>query len=283
MKTKLSPVIAFVALVLWGTPVHALYSCNVSSGGVGMAYNPLTAGNTIGQSSASVTCTRDPADAGTLELVLVVNNGANPSGQGNRATQGGQTVAYELFQDSVCATQWRTGGNGPFSRTLNFGGGLSASMPLDYWACIPANQTGLAAGTYTDTVIMTLTYGPKKSEQTAPPQTFGVNISTPAQCLISTPPGTMDFGTYVAFGPALSASTTFGVTCTSYVAYTMAVTPALGVLTGLNYTVSSPASGTGTGMQQLLPINGSMAGGQAGQCAGSTCSGSNIHTVTVTY
>lgn len=282
MKTKLLPVVAFLALVLCGTPVHALYSCNVSSGGVSMAYSPLTAGNTIGQSSATVTCTRDPADAGTLDLILVANNGANPSGQGNRAKQGAQTVAYDLFQDSVCVTRWRAGGNSYFSRALNFGGALSAWTTFDYWGCIPSNQTGLAAGTYTDTVIMTLTYGPKKNEQTAV-DTFGVNISTPAQCVISTPPGPVNFGTYVAFGAAAAASTTFGVTCTKYLSYTLALDAAAGVVTGLNYVLSVPAAGVGTGLQQLLSITGNMAAGQAGQCASSSCTGTDTRTLTLSY
>lgn len=282
---KITPALLLIALaLLTGNAAEAAYSCSVSSTGIATAYDPLAVAARVTQSSATVSCSRASGDPQQMPFTLAANNGQNASGQGNMAILGTQLLAYDLFQNSTCKTRWRSPGGGFLDSTLDFAGALSAAMTLDYWACVPTGQTGLTAGTYTDLVTMTLTYGPKKAEQVAPPSTFPVSISTPWQCSISTTPGMLDFGAYLAFGPALSASTTFGVTCTNSLGYTIDVSPASGVVTGLNYSVA-PAltTNTGTGVQQILTINGSMPGGQAGTCSGATCSGSNVHTVTLTY
>lgn len=286
MKTSPLLLVLVALALLTGNAAEAAFSCSVTSTGIATAYDPLATADRVTQSSATIQCNRDSGDAQQLIFTLAASNGQNASGQGNRAKLGTQLLAYDLFQD-YCSTRWRSPGGGYFERTLNFAGSLSAAMTLDYWACIPRSQTGLAAGTYTDQVTMTLTYygagKPQPPSQVAT-GTFGVNISTPWQCSISTTPGILDFGAYLAFGPALSASTTFGVTCTNSLPYTVAVSPTSGVVTGLNYSVA-PAltTNTGTGVQQILTINGSMPAGQAGTCAGASCSGSNVHTVTLTY
>jgi len=281
---KTIPALLIALGLLTGSAAEAAYSCSVNSPGIVTAYDPQAAADRVPQSSATVTCTRASGDPQQMPFTLSADNGQNASGQGNKAILGTQLVAYDLFQNSTCKTRWRSPGGGFFEGPLDFAGSLSAAMPLDYWACIPSGQTGLTAGTYTDLVTMTLVYGPKKAEQVAPASTFSVSISTPWQCSISTTPGVLDFGAYLAFGPALNASTTFGVTCTNSLGYTIAVSPASGVVTGLNYSVA-PAltTNTGTGVQQILTINGSMPGGQAGTCTGASCSGSNTHTVTITY
>lgn len=282
---KTTPALLLIVLaLLTGNTAEAAYSCSVSSSGIATAYDPLAIADRVTQSTTTVACTRASGDAQQMPFTLAANNGQNASGQGNKAILGAQLLAYDLFQNSTCKTRWRTPGGGFFDRTLDFAGALSAAMTLDYWACIPTGQTGLAAGTYTDLVTMTLTYGPSKAEQVAPPSTFPVSISTPWQCSISTSPGVLDFGAYLAFGPNLNASTTFGVTCTNSMPYSVAVSPASGVVTGLNYSVA-PAltTNTGTGVQQTLTINGTMPGGQAGTCTGASCSGTNTHQVTLSY
>jgi len=285
MKTNatLSLMLVLAWCLLPADAAHALYSCSVTPSGIGAAYDPLAGAAKVTQSSVTVTCLRAASDSGTLDYVLTASNGANSTGQGNFARLGAQTMSYDLFRDSLCTVRWRSTGNNYFSGTLNFAGALSTTLTLDYWACIPAGQTGLAAGTYTDSVVATLTYGnTNKTLQTATGG-FGAAISTPAQCLISSPPGLIDFGTYVAFGGAATGSTTFGVTCTSYLSYTLALDATFGVLTGLNYVLSLPAGGVGTGAQQMLSITGSVPPGQAGQCGAGTCSGTNLHTLTLTY
>jgi spore coat protein U-like protein len=88
----------------------------------------------------------------------------------------------------------------------------------------------------------------------------------------------------VAFGAVANASTTFGVTCTSTLPYTMALDATSGTVLGLNYTLAlSAASGTGNGVLQTYAINGSIAAGQPGTCATGSCAASQPRTLTITY
>jgi hypothetical protein len=91
--------------------------------------------------------------------------------------------------------------------------------------------------------------------------------------------------TYAAFqvSPA-TASTTYGVTCTNFLPYTMSLNVANGVISGLQYALAlSAASATGSGAEQGYTISGTMPAGQAGACGAGTCNGSAVHTLTISY
>ncbi len=102
-------------------------------------------------------------------------------------------------------------------------------------------------------------------------------------CNLTTAPGNIVFN-YTGFGAAANASTTYGVTCTSYLPYTMALDATSGTLLGLSYTVNLAASGgTGTGVEQSYAINGTIPAGQSGTCGSGSCSASQARTLTITY
>lgn len=274
--------LAGALLFLLCTQAHAVYSCSVSSSGFSQAYDPTLATTTVVATSFTVNCTRAAGDAQNMTYSVAANNGLNPKGINNQASFGATNLRYDIYQDSLCGTQWK--GNATFSGTLNFGGNTTASVTTTYWGCIVAGNTTAPAGTYTDTVTMTLNYGP--NPQSAATNTFPVNIATPSQCNISTPPGTVAFGTYVAYQTSTLNATpsTFGVTCTNYLPYTLALDVTSGVIAGVTYNLAlSAPNGTGIGVQQLLSITGTMAPGQPGICSTATCSGTNSHTLTITY
>ena len=264
---------------------QAAITCSVSSSGFSTAYDPLVTANV--QTSFTVTCNRAlGTDPTTISYSTTNNNGLTPNGVNNRAGLNGSYIRYDAFTNSSCGNQWKgataIGGSmlfattGPMSQTYNF------------WGCVPAGTT-VAAGTYTDTVTMTLSYGPLP--QSTASASYPVNIATPATCN-TTAPGAVAFGSYLAFGGALAASTTFGATCTPYLPYTVVVSPTGGTIAGLDYTllITPPAgpngtslSATGVGVLQTYTINGAMVAGQAGLCSGATCSGTVPHTLTLTY
>ncbi|HEY2627814.1 MAG TPA: spore coat protein U domain-containing protein, partial [Usitatibacter sp.] len=154
------------------------------------------------------------------------------------------------------------------------------STTVSYWGCIPGSQTGLAAGTYTDTVTMTLLYG----GATNPTATFPVTVVSPASCTMTTAPGTVAF-TYSAFrATAATANTTYRVTCTNLLPYTMALDATTAVISGLQYSLAlSSSGGTGTGAAQLYTITGTMPANQAGTCATASCAATQARTLTITY
>jgi len=153
------------------------------------------------------------------------------------------------------------------------------SGSVNYAGCVAA-QTGLAAATYTDSIGLTL------SNNAAAGTTSGsaaVSIAVPAQCTFSTPPGAINFNYTALRASPLVATTTFGTTCTRTAPYTLSLDTTTGAVAGLAYSLSlSGSSGTGSGTEQTYTITGTMAAGQPGDCTGS-CSGSNNHTVTVSY
>ncbi|HZZ94809.1 MAG TPA: spore coat protein U domain-containing protein [Usitatibacter sp.] len=258
---------------------HAAITCSISSPGFAAAYDPAAVNTNITQTYFTVTCTRGATtDPGSVNYSVKVDNGLNPVGQRNRASFGANRVNYDFYKDAACGTTWK--GNSAITGTITFPGTGTFTSQGDYWGCAPAAQTGLAAGTYTDSVTMTMTYGaPQSTASTA----ASVIISTPPTCSMTSAPGNVVFN-YVSLGGAVNASTTYGVTCTLALPYTMALDATSGTIVGLNYTLAlgTPAS-TGTGAQQTFSINGTIAAGQAGTCGTATCSGTQPRTITITY
>ena len=270
---------ALLLAALAPATASAAYNCSISSPGFSSAYDPTAPSTNITQTQLTITCTRSLSDATTMNWTIRADNGLNPRfGNRNRAAFGRSLMNYDIFQDGACGTQW--GGASMLSGTLDFSGSLSATQTVDYWGCIPAGQRRLRAGTYTDLVTMTMTYGPLSSIASG---TLGVTIVTPAGCQLTTPPATLVFN-YVAFGPVVNASTSYGVTCTSYLPYTMALDAPGGTVLGLNYTVAlATTSATGTGVEQTFAINGSIVAGQGGTCGAGSCTASQARTLTLTY
>lgn len=278
MIARLLGLLALAASLLGGA-AHAAISCSISSPGFAAAYSSTAAGANITQTYFTVTCTRgSAADPSSVSWSVKADNGLYSQGQRNRAASGGNRISYDVYKDGACGTQWK--GPQSISGTINFTGTGTFTAQGNYWGCIPASQTGLAAGTYYDTVTMTMTYGATNTVTTG---AFGVTITTPPTCAITTAPGTITFN-YVSFGAAVNASTTFGVTCSLALPYTIALDATAGTIVGINYTLSLPVAGTtGTGNEQTLSIDGNVAAGQSGTCAGQTCAGTQARSVTVSY
>jgi spore coat protein U-like protein len=118
-------------------------------------------------------------------------------------------------------------------------------------------------------------------------KTFTVQVALTAGCTITTGPGTVDFGTYIANQlTAATGSTTFGVTCTNTLPYTFSLDGATASVKGLSYTLSfksgatTVTGGTGSGSEQTYTIAGNMAANQAGD---SSASATQTRTLTVSY
>lgn len=269
-----------MALLLPVTRAHAAITCGISSPGFVTGYDAAAVAININQTYFTVTCIRTlAADPASVNYSASLNDGLQPLGKKNRAAFGANLIFYDTWTNATCITPWKS--NAPIAGTITFGTTIGPlSTQTAFWGCIPTAQAGLPAGTYTDTVTMTLSYGPLLLSTANNP--FPVSITPPSDCKITTAPGNIVF-TYTAFGIAQAASTTFGTTCTNLLPYTMALDTTSGVVSGLNYSLTVAASSTGTGLLQTHTINGSMPAGQAGTCATATCAGSQLHTLTVTY
>jgi spore coat protein U-like protein len=138
------------------------------------------------------------------------------------------------------------------------------------------------------------------------PNSFNVSTTLTSQCA-ATNSGTttVDFGTYVAFQIAPQASTSVNLQfqCTrgfapTSVAFDVSATgtaAGVGVLAGLQYTLSAGVPGNvpgtpattatiGTGDAVTYAVSGTMPGGQAGTCATASCGPTSIvRTLIVTF
>lgn len=280
MRSKLLAHFAALAVLLIGTGAHAAIDCSVSSPGFATSYDTAVAGLTKVQTSLTVSCSRSSpgTDPTTVNYAVKADNGLYANGMNNRAQSGTSYSKYDVYTDVNCATQWK--GNTSFSGTVNFA--VSSTATHTYWGCVTAGQNTLAAGTFTDTVTMTMSYGP--NPQSTAVGLFPVTIVTQGQCSFSSPPGTLAFS-YTSFQPAAAnVSAFFGVTCTNGLPYTLSLDTTTGTIAGLSYSLAlSGAGGTGSGVQQSLSVDGSMPGGQPGTCATGTCSGTSPHMLTITY
>ncbi len=285
MKNSLSNLLMLALLVFLAEPAQASVSCSVTSANITSGYM-TTSGNTFTQESFTVNCNRSTFLDGNVTYSVQVDNGLYASGGSNQASNGSNKINYDFYTTSACSTQWQ----GVTNQAVTFSGrGTSASATGTFWACVPGNQIpSPAAGNYLDSVSMTLTYINKPvhggtNTSIAPAVIVPVSVTVPPICSITNAPGNVVFG-YTAFSATVvSASTTFGLTCSNTLGYSMSVSPATGVAAGINYTLSLSPSIKSTGLLQTYTITGSAPAGQAGTCTTGTCSASQLTTLTITY
>jgi spore coat protein U-like protein len=279
MRSSWQRLLFTLLLILLLPAARAAITCtSVTAPSVAISYTSNT--TTSLQSYFTVSCTRtSTSDATSVSYDVFADNGLNPTGQNNRATLGAATVRYDVYTSSSCGTQWK--GNKTMSDTITWSASSTGTITkqTSYWTCIVTAQTPTSSGTYTDTIGLTLTYGNNVNVY----GTLGVSIYAPALCTMTTAAGDLVLN-YTAFGAQVSKSTTFAVTCTNGMPYTISTDVTEGVLTGLRYVLSlSASSATGSGAAQSYSITATLPSGQAGTCAGGNCTGTRTHTLTIAY
>ncbi len=272
----------------------ATLSMTVTSPGT-IVYAPASITDKSYAASATVTCNRTPG-GGANDTVTVRPNTA--SGILTTTAPAAPTITFHLNQNATvpCAlgTKWRNGA--PFS--LIFPNAPSPNLPqtVNFYVCVPSGQAGLLPpeGNYTHNQNLTANRGG---------QTANANLATtifaPASCSFQTTPGTINFGSYAAFGSARTANTSFNMRCSTGLSHSLSVGGAAdggGVVGGnsLRYTLgisvtiagggTNPLTVVGNGAAQTYFINGTMPAGQAGSCAAASCANqTQARTLTVTY
>ena len=157
------------ALVLAGgalacPAVHALCtlvcSCNVSTTPLTFgAYNPLAPSNLDSAGNVRVTC---GGVAGlSIPVTLAISAGTSGSMTPRQMANGVHRLNYNVYVNSGYFTVWGDYSGATTTQSawivLN---ALGLGSPLDFTAYgrIPGGQTGVAPGSYADTLVVTLTY-----------------------------------------------------------------------------------------------------------------------------
>ena len=275
-------------LLLLSPAVHAgTFTCAIASAsGISLSYDPSSATQTAGMGTVAINCTKSGGNSDTVYYELGISGGVNLSANQSRAVNGASAIAYNTWRDVANSQVWNDLTNNRIKGSVS--GTASTTVYVDYYVTVPAAQN-VGAGTYLDTQTVKLYQGTTAaaaSTAISPTlQTFGVTLAVAAKCALSSPPGNVNFA-YTSFQTTQSvASTSFAVTCSNNTTYTLSLDSATGTLLGLNYNLSLNKTGvqTGNGLAQSATINGTVASGQSGICTGSTCTASEVRTLTITY
>jgi hypothetical protein len=287
----------------------AVLACTAGGAQAQMVCGTVIASSVSGNTPASgnldlvgqflVTCTRvQQSDPITRVIYIGVNAGENPDGTAGREMtrqSGTQQMNYAIYRNPGFTGGWSegTGRNpgqtqgGGLNYTVNFSSNTTyaQSFIIPYYMRVTqGNYSGVPAGIYDD-LNVTVRVRASRTGTIESSAAFGPTVSKPSHCYFSVPPATLSIN-YTSFSSTASTgSVNYGVSCTNGTSYTMALSSTSGTLLGLNYTLSLSATGSqlGTGFQQNYSVNGSIAAGQAGTCAGGTCTASQQRTLTITY
>ena len=123
--------------------------------GGGVAGTALVAGVTNGSTTVSTTCTNgSPYSIG-------MDNGANASSGQRRMKNGANFINYNLYTDSGYADPWTTASSSTTctsALSCALGTGTGSAQSTTIYGQIPTVAVAPAAGAYSDTVSMTITY-----------------------------------------------------------------------------------------------------------------------------
>lgn len=139
----------------------AAVTCTVTSTSTAFGvYNPFSVTPTFANGTVQVTCTLLSGGATTVTLVSSYSTGASGSYAMRTMLSGANALNYNLFYDAAY-TQIRgngTGGSTTGGATLILtAGNPTQSASGTIYGRIPAGQD-IAAGSYSDTIIVTITY-----------------------------------------------------------------------------------------------------------------------------
>jgi len=150
------PTGAFSASTSTSATVTITSNCNISTTALNFGTTSLLTSNIDATGTINAQCNN------SLPYSIGLDNGSNASGSQRRMKQGSSNfVNYDLYTDSGRASAWTTttsttsctGGTG----TCITNTGTGASQPITVYGRVPS-QSSTSPGTYSDTVLVTVTF-----------------------------------------------------------------------------------------------------------------------------
>lgn len=268
----------------------AVLACSITASPATLsgAYDP--ASNLDMQGSFLVNCSRAKNDSKNQTLWIGLNQTVGQTLA--KAPPYPDTIAYGIYTDVGRTTRWTEGVGGGFTVPLSFGNATAASATAQVYMRASSGQTDKAAGTYSDTLNVTL-----NSNDSLGQNLSGTTLTTEAavskSCVVDLAPLTYSVN-YLAFRSTalVDSSQSVAVTCSKGTQVTLALDRVIGVIlpVELKYTLtfsamSQTAAGTSSSSStaQIFGLTLTLPAGQAGACGTATCSGSDTRQITVTY
>ena len=155
----LSTVVVAAGLWVLASPAAA-QSCTATASGVAFgSYSPFASVPADSTGQVGVTCAAQ-AVAQTLVYTLSLSSGQSGAYASRSLKSGSASLSYQLYTNATRTSVWGDGTSG----TSTVGGSLllSLSLPVSatatVYARMPAGQTSATAGSYSDTIIVTVAY-----------------------------------------------------------------------------------------------------------------------------
>ena len=127
-------------------------NCTVSTSALAFgSVNVIGGSNVDGSGGLTITCTSGTA----WSAAAGVGAGTGASFTSRRMTSGANQLGYNLYTTSGYATVW---GDGTASTGLLTGTGTGSAQSITVYGRVGSGQTGVPAGSYVDTVAVTVTY-----------------------------------------------------------------------------------------------------------------------------
>ena len=146
-----------LVLVLLTPPLVRAASCLVDATGVIFgSYDPRSSAQATG--TITVTCqSTAPPESGSYSIAL--GSGASRSYDDRMMASGSEVLHYQLYREPSHATVWGdgTGGSGVVMGNYSLSDSTQASYKHSIYGHIRAGQW-TAAGSYTDTITVTVSY-----------------------------------------------------------------------------------------------------------------------------
>jgi spore coat protein U-like protein len=135
-------------------------SCTITSPTLNFgSYDPLLATSNDSTAVVRVSCTRTILPSETVNYILTASIGNGPSYAARRMTSGLEILNYNVYRNAGRTQVWGNGTGGSFTITGSFT--LNNATPRNrnhtLYGRIPPVQDS-AAGTYNDTLVVTLTF-----------------------------------------------------------------------------------------------------------------------------
>jgi len=127
-------------------------NCTVSTAAVAFGnVNTISGSNVDGSGGITVTCTNGT----TWTAAAGVGSGTGATFASRKMASGGNLLNYSLYTDSGRTSIW---GDGSAGNVTIGGAGNGAAQNVTVYGRVAAGQTSVPAGSYSDTVSVTVTY-----------------------------------------------------------------------------------------------------------------------------
>ena len=144
----------------WSGVAIGAASCTVAALPVVFGvYSPASGSDSTSTGSVTVTC-QPVLVSISQSYTLSLSSGGAGSYAPRKLASGAYTLRYQLYTDAARTTVWGDGSAG--TTTISGSFALSVLVPVSasyvVYGQVPAAQTGVGAGSYTDTIVVTVVY-----------------------------------------------------------------------------------------------------------------------------